>query len=128
MKTKAPRLYFQRLPGGFTFRCGHLFMTKHRDITLLVGWRGHLILERPISAYYKTKTWLRKQFPYFYALGLRDCDSGGRVHCWLPVFAWNYRHLGKLMAYYNGWGDGEVWSQTTMIRWIKWRLEERKRD
>lgn len=38
---------------------------------------------------------VRRLFPYWLAVGLRDCDSGGRVTSWHPVFAWNYWSMRK---------------------------------
>lgn len=65
----------------------------------------------------------RKLLPYWYAIGLRDCDSGGRVTRWCPVFAWNYWHLMKVQRAWYGAGDGEVWSRMTPLAWFMWRWQ-----
>lgn len=65
---------------------------------------------------------LRKLMPYFYYLGLGDCDTG-TIHEIIPVFAFNYWHLQKLGKYYDGWGDWNDWHEIkgfrSILHWFK---------
>lgn len=63
---------------------------------------------------------VRRLFPYWLAVGLRDCDSGGRVTSWHPVFAWNYWSMRKATRAWYGAGDGEVWETLAPSEWLAW--------
>lgn len=65
---------------------------------------------------------VRRLFPYFLAVGLRDCDSGGRVFASYPVFAWNDWSRKKAFRAWYGAGDGEVWEEVSALDWIKWKI------
>lgn len=77
-----------------------------------------------LRPYWIDKAWerLRRLLPYFHAVGLQDCDSGGRVHVWYPVFAWNYWHQKKVARAWYGAGDGEIWKALTPLAWARWKI------
>jgi hypothetical protein len=81
-----------------------------------IPWHG------PIRPYWidKLASRARKCFPYWLAVGLQDCDSGGRVTSWHPVFAWNYWSMRKATRAWYGAGDGEVWETIAPSEWIAW--------
>src|SRR5579885_3228134 len=54
---------------------------------------------------------VRSLLPFFYSIGLRDCDSGGRVFAWYVDWGFNTWHADKRLARWHGSGDGEVYRQ-----------------
>ena len=65
---------------------------------------------------------IRKLFPYFYVIGLLDCDSGGQVTQWRSEFGLNYWHAEKRLKRWCGWGDGEIYENIGFWDFIKLRI------
>ena len=70
----------------------------------------------------------RKLFPYFYSIGLRDCDTGGRVFAWYVDWGINYWHAEKRLKRWDGAGDGEVIHQVTFAEFIRAKRYQKKEE
>lgn len=62
---------------------------------------------------------VRRLFPYFYGIGLRDCDSCGRIHEWYFDWCGNYWRQGALHRRWYGAGDGEVFREIGLITFLR---------
>lgn len=80
-----------------------------------------------------TPTWARRiadrvrdQFPMFYAIGLHDCDTGGRVYAWFPAFFWNRRQRDRSAAEMHGDGP-DTYCRLTLSQYLRLRRDYRER-
>ncbi len=61
---------------------------------------------------------LRALFPQCYAVGAHDCDTGGLVYRWYPVFTWNQWHADRLAR--KDIGDGpDTWHPITFREFFR---------
>jgi len=74
----------------------HLKIWAPKSMFCFIEVLGHpfCILQNPITRvlfplFIRLKAWRNTFLPTFWAIGLHDCDSGGRVHAWIKGFAWN---------------------------------------
>lgn len=72
--------------------------------------------------------YIRYLFPYFYSIGLHNCDTGGRVFAWYPEWGINYWHVSKRLERWNDTGDGETYTQISMVSFFKWKYDLWKSD
>lgn len=70
---------------------------------------------------------VRNCFPMFYSIGLRDCDSGGRVHAWFVEWGLNRWHMDRRLKRWDGAGDGEVYRRISLAGFIRAKRYERER-
>lgn len=72
---------------------------------------------------------LRDLFPKFYAVGLHDCDSGGRIFAWYPMVTLNRWHARKMFIEADRSGDGpNTYSRMSVIQFVKWKISLNKRE
>jgi hypothetical protein len=95
-------------PKTFTFwKLTAVYVPRHKMLLVKLPYFGIVHLSKP----YRALSLIRRLFPYFYCVGLMDCDTGGRVHVWYRAWGINYWHCNRVLESWNGAGDGEVYTQ-----------------
>lgn len=87
---------------------------------ILLFWHWGIILTAPAWVVAVKRT-IQKFLPSFWAVGLCDCDTGGRVFKWYVVAAVNAWHLNKIEKQFTGAGDGEEWLRISLREYLGFR-------
>lgn len=100
--------------------CHLVFFRQRTGLKSVLIYRGKAY-SLPSFKFLNKWVWaVRGLFPTFWAIGLRDCDSGGRVYGWAKAMTWNHWHLAKAEKEWDMSSDGPpVVQRLTMWEYIR---------